>query len=314
MLLSALANLRLGRPRELRDAPVGEAELLGPPHDLGVGEGGARDLGLEGDDLADPLEEPPVDPRERMDLRGREARAIGVADREDTIGRRHAQEVAQLLEGDGPAEREPPAVLLERADGLLERLLEGPPDRHHLAHRLHLGRERPVGLGEFFERPPGELHHAVVDRRLERRGRLPRDIVADLVEGVADGELGRDLGDGKAGRLRGERRGARHTRVHLDHDEAPVVRVDRELDIRATRLDADLPHDGDRGVAHQLVFLVRERLCRRDGDRVSRVDAHRIEILDRADDDDVVRAVPHDLELELFPADHRFLDQHGADR
>src|SRR2546426_10631152 len=76
--LSALANLRLGRPRELRDAPIGEAELLGPAHDLGVGEGGARELGLEGDDLADPLEEPPVDLRERVDLLSREARAVGV--------------------------------------------------------------------------------------------------------------------------------------------------------------------------------------------------------------------------------------------
>src|SRR5204863_224473 len=115
------------------------------------------------------------------------------------------------------------------------------------------------------------------------------------------------------GRLRGERRGARHTRVHLDHDEAPVVRVDRELDIRATRLDTDLPHDGDRGVAHQLVFLVRQRLCRRDGDRVSRVDPNGVHVLDGADDDDVIREVAHHLELELLPADHRLLDEHGRD-
>jgi hypothetical protein len=48
--------------------------------------------------------------------------------------------------------------------------------------------------------------------------------------------------------------------------------------------------------------------------RVVRVDAHRVEVLDRADDDHVVAAVADHLELELVPALHRFLDQHLADR
>ncbi len=39
-----------------------------------------------------------------------------------------------------------------------------------------------------------------------------------------------------------------------------------------------------------------------------------IEVLDRADDDDVVCAVAHDLELELVPAANRLLDQHLTDR
>ena len=107
-----------------------------------------------------------------------------------------------------PVEGEPPAILLERAHRLLERLLEGAADGHHLAHRLHLGGQRLVGLGELLEGPARDLHHAVVDRRLERGRRLAGDVVADLVERVADGELGRDLGDGEAGGLGGERRGA----------------------------------------------------------------------------------------------------------
>ncbi len=39
------------------------------------------------------------------------------------------------------------------------------------------------------------------------------------------------------------------------------------------------------------------------------MDAHRVEVFDRADDDAVVLVVAHDLHLELFPADHRFFDQ-----
>ena len=44
------------------------------------------------------------------------------------------------------------------------------------------------------------------------------------------------------------------------------------------------------------------------------MDAHRVEVLDRADDDDVVAPVADHLELELVPAAHRLLDQHLADR
>ena len=44
------------------------------------------------------------------------------------------------------------------------------------------------------------------------------------------------------------------------------------------------------------------------------MDAHRVDILDRADDDGVVGTVPHDLELELLPPGHRLLDQDLVDR
>ena len=63
-----------------------------------------------------------------------------------------------------------------------------------------------------------------------------------------------------------------------------------------------------------LPFLVGQRLDRRDRDRVAGVDAHRIEVLDRADDDAVVVLVAHHLGLEFLPADERFLDENLADR
>ena len=204
---------------------------------------------------------------------------------------------------------------LEPAQRLLQRLLEGAADRHHLADRLHLRGQPVVGLRELLEREARHLGDDVVDRRLEgRRRRAAGDVVAQLVERVADGELGGDLGDREAGRLRRQRRRARHARVHLDDDHAAVVRVDRELHVRAAGVDADLAQHRDRGVAHDLVFLVGQRLRRRDGDRVAGVHAHRVEVLDRADDDAVVLAVAHDLHLELFPAEQRLLDQQLARR
>ncbi len=76
-----------------------------------------------------------------------------------------------------------------------------------------------LGLRELLEGEARDLGDDVVDRRLEAGRRLARDVVADLVERVADGELGGDLGDREAGRLGRQRRAARHARVHLDDDQ-----------------------------------------------------------------------------------------------
>ena len=195
------------------------------------------------------------------------------------------------------------AAHLQPAQRLLERLLERPPDGHRLAHALHLRRQDGIGLGKFLEGESRDLGDHVVDRRLEAGHRLAGDVVGQLVQPVADRQLGGDLGDGEARGLRGQGAGAAHARVHLDDHHAAVRRVDGELDVRPARLHADLAHHGDRGVAHPLVFLVGQRLGGGHGDRIAGVHAHRVEVLDRADDDDVVVGVAHHLHFELLPAD-----------
>src|SRR5262249_11848674 len=89
---------------------------------------------------------------------------------------------------------------------------------------------------------------------------------------------------------------------------------DATLNAAAAGLDADLTDDRQGGVAHPLVLLVRQRLGWGHRDAVAGVHAHRVEVLDRADDDHVVGLVAHHLQLELLPADDRLLDEHLADR
>ena len=135
----------------------------------------------------------------------------------------------------------------------------------------------------------------------------------NLVEVIAERELRRNLRNREAGRLRRQRRRPRHARVHLNHDDSAIGRVDGELDVGPARLDADPADDAAAHVAHPLVFLVGERQRRRYGDRVPGVHAHRVHVLDRADDDEVVGDVAHHLELEFLPADDRLLDQDLVD-
>ncbi len=308
-------DFRFRLSAELRDPPVGEAHLFGLPERLRVRQPPGGDDRLELDDLADVLEEPGIDGAEGEEVLRGHAAPVAFGHREAALGIGDADLLAQrLVVGGRPVHHQPPAVLLEGAHGLLQGLLEGAPDGHGFAHRLHLGGQGLVRLGKLLEGPARELDHAVVDGGLEGGGRLARDVVAELVEGVADGKLGRDLGDGEARGFRGQRRRAGHARVHLDHHHASVGWTDAELYVRPSRLHPDLADDGEGGVAHPLVFLVGEGLGGGDGDGVARVHAHRIEVLDRADDDHVVGEVAHHLELELFPADHRLLHEDLARR
>ena len=107
---------------------------------------------------------------------------------------------------------------------------------------------------------------------------------------------------------------ARDARVHLDDDHLAVDRVHRELDVRSAGVDADAPDAREGGITHALVVDVGQRLRRCNGDRVAGVHTHRVEVLDRADHDHVVRVVAHHLELVLLPPDHRVLEQDLADR
>ncbi len=316
--LAQRAQRRFVGARQRGQARIGEAGALEPAQALRVeaieaARGHAR---LHRHQVLDLVQEPRIDEGQRVHVVHRHAGAERIGDVEDALRSRLLELAAQRGEVVVAAEVEAGRIEaalagLQAAQRLLQRLLERPADRHHLAHRLHLRGQARVGGGELLEREARDLGDDVVDARLERRrGQAAGDLVLQLVERVADRQLGRDLGDREAGGLRRQRRGTRHPRVHLDHDDAAVAGVDAELHVRAAGVHADLAQHRDRGVAQALVFLVGEGQGRGDGDRVAGVHAHRVEVLDRADDDAVVRRVADHLHLELLPAEHRFLDQH----
>src|SRR5262245_22711581 len=267
---------------------------------------------LRVDDVAQLGQEPGVDARQLVDFIDGPAALEGGVEVMDAFGVRDDQFAAQCFVVDVAELRRP--ATFEGAHAFHERLFERAPDGHRLADRFHLRAERVFRAGEFLEGPFRYLDHDVIDRRLERGGGLLGDVVLDLIERVADGQLGRYLGDRESGGLRCQRRRAGDARVHLDHAHLAVAGVDRELDVRPAGLDADFADNLDRGVAHRLVLAVGQRLRRGDGDRVAGVYAHRVEILDRTDDHDVVGQVAHHLEFVLFPADDRLFDQYLADR
>ena len=198
---------------------------------------------------------------------------------------------------------------------LLERLLEGATDGHRFADALHLRRERRVGFRKFLEGKPRDLGHHVVDRRFETGLGFLGDVVGQFLQPIAYGQLGRDLGDRETGRLAGQCTRAADARVHLDRRSSDPCRDEwrtgyssRPFRTPISRMTAS---DASRIRWYSLSV---KRLRRRNGDRVAGVHAHRVEVFDGADDDDVVVQVAHHLHLVFFPAQDRFFDQHLGDR
>src|ERR1051325_3809583 len=183
-----------------------------------------------------------------------------------------------------------------------------------LAYGLHLRPQNIFRSAKLFEIPFGNFRDHVIDRRFKRRGRLARDVVGNLVECVTNGEFRRDLRDRKSRGFRSQRRGTRDARIHFDDANVAVLRIHAKLNVRAARFDADFANYSDRHVAHQLILAISQRLRGRNRDRVARVYTHRIEVLDRADDHDVVGEVAHYFELKLFPTENRLFDQHFMNR
>src|SRR3546814_5103672 len=85
-----------------------------------------------------------------------------------------------LFRSPGPAD-------LQAAQRLLQGLLEGAADRHHLAHRLHLRGQARVRGRKLLEREARDLGDDIIDAGLERcRGQSAGDLVLQFVQGVAD--------------------------------------------------------------------------------------------------------------------------------
>ena len=85
-------------------------------------------------------------------------------------------------------------------------------------------------------------------------------------------------------------------------------------DHQVSLLLADLTNDLNGGIAHPLILAIGKSLCRRDSHGISGMNAHRIKILDRADDDDVVLQVAHHLEFVFLPAEYRLFNQNFVNR
>ena len=193
--------------------------------------------------------------------------------------------------------------------GFLQRFLEVTADRHRFADGLHADAKAAVGCSKLFKGKARQLGDYVVDGRFEAGRGFLGNVVGQLIKGIARRKLGRELRDRESGRLGGQRGGPRYARIHFDDGQTSGFRVNAELYIRSAGFNPDDPQDLQRRIAHDLVFAIGQGLGRSHRDGIAGMDAHRVHVLDSADDDGVVFLVAHHFHLEFLPAEHGFLEQ-----
>ena len=272
----------------------------------------APDARLIVHEVLQPGQKPAVDAGDVVDLIDGHAAAQRLKDGEQAVIVAVGEPVAHRAVGQGLGVQRV-EMDLGAAHGLEQRALEVRADGHDLAGGLHLCAEAAGCADKLVKRPLGELDDDVVQRGLEAGAGLAGDVVLDLIERVAEGDLRRDLCDWVAGRLRRERRRARHAGVDLDDGVLKAVGVERELAVAAAD-DVERGDDVQRRAAQHLKLLVRERQRRGDDDAVAGVHADGVEVFHAAHGDDVAGTVAHGLKLDLFPAVDIALDEDLRDR
>ena len=231
--MADVANLRFGMLDQFGKAGVGEAHHFEVAHALfGCGQAFSDHNSLGVDDLADAGKEPRVKFGDRVDVDVGHAVAHGLGDGADAVRVLLGQGL-----GDGGCVRcarnfdfvEACEARFHRGQCLLHGFVEGAADGHSLAHGFHRRCEVNLGTCEFLEGKAWDFGDDIVDCGLERCRCDACDVVVQFVEGVADGELGRDFRNRETCGLGGERGGAGHAGVHLDDDHAAVRGVYRPL-------------------------------------------------------------------------------------
>ena len=156
-----------------------------------------------------------------------------------------------------------------------------------------MGCQHPINTIKFLKCEPWNFHDNIVDGRFKTGFSDLRNIVGNLIKGIPDGQLRGNLGYRESGGLGSQGGTPRYARIHFNNHQCPVVRIQRKLNVGSAGINTDFSDDADRRVSHMLIFFIRQGHGRGHRDTVSGMHTHWIEILDGADNDDIVFGVPH---------------------
>ncbi|KAH0294696.1 carbamoyl-phosphate synth, partial [Aureobasidium sp. EXF-3399] len=230
--------------------------------------------------LAQSLElaqEPLVNLGQLPDLVDGVARVHGISDGKHSLVRRSLQLLVDRHESVGLLEAE--VANIDSTDSLLNGFFECSSNAHDFTNTLHGGAEESGDASELFQIPTRNLDDNVVEGRLEAGAGNLGDSVLDLVQRDTETKLGSDESQGSV------------------------------LDVALTD-NAEVTDDVDSSASQHHEVLVGQSLRRGNDDRVTSVNAQRIEVLHVTDSNAVVLAIADDFVLDLLPALHTALDEY----
>ena len=286
---------------QAQDGFIQEAVMLGLQI-LFAGQGAVFQAQLQVRQVLHLIQEPPVDLGDVIDGLVRHTALEGFVYAESALGVLYMQVLNDFLgsqlfkvgQGQGVHAQ------LNGADCLHHGVFKVVANGHHFAGGHHLGSQTLIGVNELIKRPFGVFDDHIVQRRLKAGAGFASHIVGDLVQRVAQGNLGCHLGDGIAGCLGGQRRGAGHTGVDLDDRILKAVRLEGKLAVAAA-LNAQLGDDIQRGGTQHLVFLIGQSLAGCHNDGVTGMHADRVQVFHVTYGDHIALVVTHHFVFDLFP-------------
>ena len=306
-------NVCLGTGK-VRKLLIREAQLFGSKHVIG---GEARksqllDAFLGVDDACHTVQVPWINTGHIVDALNAPISAQCLSNVENTLWCWLADELIKVLlvKGIVAVSAQTSAILLQGTKRLLQGFLKGSAHGHSLANRLHARGQNAAGALELDEGKARNLDHAVVDGRLKGSRSCLGDVVGNLIQCVANRKQCRHLCNGETSCLGSQRGRAADARVHLNDNDAAVSWVDRKLNVRTTAGNTYTLENSNGVVTEVLELFIGKRLSWCNGDGVSGVDTHWIEVLDGADNNTVTCGIAHDLHLNLFPTFNGLLYQH----
>ena len=251
------------------------------------------------------LQEPHIDLCQLLDALDGVTLFESLGDGKDTEVSRVSQLFVEVIELRMIVAHEAVHALSDHAQTLLDHLLKRAADTHNLAHGLHRRTDLTAHACKLRQVPAGDLADHIVELRSHVCTRCGAHL-ANLIQRVSEGDLGSYEGEGIAGGLTCKCRGAAQAGVDLDDTVVVGLGVECELNITLTD-DAQMLHALDGDLLQHLHLLLLQRACRSHHNRLSGVDAERVEVLHRGHGEAAVIGIADALELDLLPALQRLL-------
>ena len=200
-------------------------------------------------------------------------------------------------------------MLFQGTDRFHKSALKIAADAHDFSGCLHLGGQSSLGRNKFIERQTGNFYHAVIQHRFKVCVGFSCNCIWNLIQGIAQSDLGRHLCNGISCRFAGKSRRTADTGIHLDNAVLEAVRVEGILHVAASG-DAQLRNNIQGGGSKHLILFIAKGLGRRYHDRVSCMNSNRVDIFHIADSNTVSCTVAHYFILNFFPACNAALHKH----
>ncbi len=174
-------------------------------------------------------------------------------------------------------------------------------DAHNLAGCFHLRRQSTFCRNKFVERKSRNLYDTIIQSGFKACICFACNRVFDLIQRITKRDLGRDFSNRVTRCLGSQSRRTAHTRIYFNHAVFETGRMQGKLYVAASR-NLQLIDDVKRRAAEHLIFFITERLRRRYYDAVSRMYAHRIDILHITYGNTIACAIAHNFILDFLPA------------